>query len=214
RGADPLRDRPRHRPRLRISVEEWPADLRCADCVRGSKPDKQKRFLFKLFLSCLHPRTQSAYAVRGPFFMTERPVEEWSLPTRHLGRRVWRFARLDSTNRVAAAAPADVAGLADEQTARRGPHGRARQWPPGVGGLARRGGGVVRRGRLAPPPDRARPAVLAAWAAVAVAEVVRRQTGLQAKVKWPNDVLLRGRKVCGVLVESAGGRVVVGVGLN
>ena len=55
--------------------------------------------------------------------------------------------------------------------------------------------------------------MLTAWAAVAVCETVRKLTGLQARIKWPNDVLLRGRKVCGILIEQ-GRAAVVGVGLN
>jgi BirA family biotin operon repressor/biotin-[acetyl-CoA-carboxylase] ligase len=60
-----------------------------------------------------------------------------------------------------------------------------------------------------------RPAVLTAWTAVSVCELIREQTDLQAKIKWPNDVLIQGLKVCGILIEgrSAGGTA-VGVGLN
>src|SRR5262249_20699608 len=43
--------------------------------------------------------------------------------------------------------------------------------------------------------------------------VVYKLTGRQAKIKWPNDVLLRGRKVCGVLIEQNRGTI-VGIGLN
>ena len=43
---------------------------------------------------------------------------------------------------------------------------------------------------------------LTAWAAVSVCEVVRETVGLQARIKWPNDVLIRGRKVCGILIEQ------------
>jgi BirA family biotin operon repressor/biotin-[acetyl-CoA-carboxylase] ligase len=55
---------------------------------------------------------------------------------------------------------------------------------------------------LFPPPALRRPALLTAWAAVSVCETIRQATGLQAKIKWPNDVLLRGRKVCGILTEA------------
>jgi BirA family biotin operon repressor/biotin-[acetyl-CoA-carboxylase] ligase len=54
---------------------------------------------------------------------------------------------------------------------------------------------------------------MAAWAAVSVCETILACTGLQAKIKWPNDVLLRRRKVCGILIEQARGTV-VGIGLN
>jgi BirA family biotin operon repressor/biotin-[acetyl-CoA-carboxylase] ligase len=55
--------------------------------------------------------------------------------------------------------------------------------------------------------------LLTAWAAVAVAETIRETTALQARIKWPNDLLLRGRKVCGILIEQGRGTV-AGIGLN
>jgi BirA family biotin operon repressor/biotin-[acetyl-CoA-carboxylase] ligase len=54
-------------------------------------------------------------------------------------------------------------------------------------------------------------------AGVAAAEAAEAATGLPAAIKWPNDVLLAGRKTAGILVESATGpdaHVVVGIGLN
>src|SRR6185503_7282102 len=48
-----------------------------------------------------------------------------------------------------------------------------------------------------------------------LAEAVRGVTGVQVSLKWPNDLLARdGRKLAGILAESAGTAVVVGVGLN
>jgi BirA family biotin operon repressor/biotin-[acetyl-CoA-carboxylase] ligase len=49
---------------------------------------------------------------------------------------------------------------------------------------------------------------------LAAAEVVEETAGRPAAIKWPNDVLLEGRKVAGVLVEAAGRRAILGVGLN
>lgn len=66
---------------------------------------------------------------------------------------------------------------------------------------------------LFPPPELRRPVVLTAWAAVAVCETIREVTSLQARIKWPNDVFLRGRKVCGILIEQGKGTV-IGIGLN
>lgn len=136
--------------------------------------------------------------------------EEWHLDTRRLGRRVLLFDRVDSTNTLAAVMAQDPANdgliiLAEEQTAGRGQHGRSWQ--------CSRGAGVLMSALLFPPPELRRPVLLAAWAAVAVCETVRECTGLQARIKWPNDVLLRGRKVCGILIEQARGTV-VGIGLN
>ncbi len=138
------------------------------------------------------------------------PREEWQLDTRRLGRRVLVFAETDSTNTQAAALAADpsndgVVILAEQQTAGRGQHGRGwLSWP---------GTGVLLSVLLFPPPPLRRPAVLTAWAAVSVCETIRRATGLQARIKWPNDVLVRGRKVCGILIEQGRGTV-VGIGLN
>src|SRR5206468_7692987 len=84
--------------------------------------------------------------------------------------------------------------LAREQTAGRGQHGRAWQAPAGSS--------VLLSVLLCPPPALRRPALLTAWAAVSVCETILQLTGLQAKIKWPNDVLIRGRKVCGILIES------------
>lgn len=136
--------------------------------------------------------------------------EEWQLDTRRLGRRVLVFDRVDSTNTLAAVMAQDAVNdgvviLAEEQTAGRGQHGRNWTCP--------RGAGVLLSAVLFPSPELRRPVLLAAWAAVAVCETVRECTGLQARIKWPNDVLLHGKKVCGILIEQTRGTV-VGIGLN
>lgn len=51
-------------------------------------------------------------------------------------------------------------------------------------------------------------------AGVAVADAIRDVTGVQARLKWPNDVLVGDGKLAGILAEQSGGAVVVGVGLN
>ena len=138
------------------------------------------------------------------------PREEWHLNTARLGRRVLVFDRLDSTNTFALSHAGDPANdglvvLADEQTAGRGQHGRTWTCPEG--------GGVLMSVLVFPPTSLQRPAILTAWAAVTVCELILETTGLQAQLKWPNDVLIHGRKVCGILIEQARGAV-VGIGLN
>jgi BirA family transcriptional regulator, biotin operon repressor / biotin---[acetyl-CoA-carboxylase] ligase len=138
------------------------------------------------------------------------PREEWHLQTQRLGRRVLVFDRLDSTNTQAAALADDrtndgLVVLAEEQTAGRGQHGRT--W------CCQRGEGVLLSVLLFPPPATRRPVILAAWAANAVCETICENTGLQAQIKWPNDVLIRERKVSGILIEQGLGTV-VGIGLN
>lgn len=134
----------------------------------------------------------------------------WRFPTRHLGRQVRLFDSLPNTNDTALALAADsaligTAVLADEQTAGRGQFGRSWTCP--------RGAGVQLSLTIDPPAALRRPVVLTAWAAVAVAETVRRLTRMTPRIKWPNDVLLDGRKIAGILIEMKS-VVVAGIGIN
>jgi BirA family biotin operon repressor/biotin-[acetyl-CoA-carboxylase] ligase len=123
------------------------------------------------------------------------------------------FDEADSTNTQAVRFGDDPSHhglvlLADVQTGGRGQYGRTWLCPPRSG--------VLMSVLLFPPPGLRRPALLTAWAAVSVCETLG---NLSATIKWPNDVLVQGRKVCGILIEcgaSAGGafRVVAGIGLN
>jgi BirA family biotin operon repressor/biotin-[acetyl-CoA-carboxylase] ligase len=139
-----------------------------------------------------------------------QPREEWNLAVHRLGRRVLVHDCLDSTNNRAAALAADPANdglviLADEQSAGRGQHGRT--W------LAAARASVLLSVLLFPPPLLRRPCILTAWAAVAVCATIQKAIGIPARIKWPNDVLLSGQKVCGILIEHGRGTV-VGIGLN
>jgi BirA family biotin operon repressor/biotin-[acetyl-CoA-carboxylase] ligase len=135
---------------------------------------------------------------------------------RVIGRRTVYFDTIDSTNSYALGLAHDpgqdgLAVIAREQTAGRGQHGRAWSAPPGSS--------VLMSLLLFPPPPLRRPALLTAWAAVSVCRLIRQITGIHAQLKWPNDVLIGGRKVCGILIEqrSAGAdglATVAGIGLN
>ena len=120
-----------------------------------------------------------------------------------LGRPIRRVAECASTNDLAQSLPAGAAVIAGLQTAGRGQYGRAWDAPPGSALLM-----SVACGALPWPAP-----VLTAWATVAVAEAIQALSGLDAVIKWPNDLLVDQRKLCGILIES-GHQVVVGVGLN
>ena len=129
-------------------------------------------------------------------------------------RPIVRVATVDSTQRVAfelaegGAADGTVV-LADTQTAGRGRRGRAWQDAPGDSLLM----SVIVRPRLR-VADLSK---LSLAAAVAVAEAIAKTTDLDARLKWPNDVLVSGRKLAGILLESRIEReptVVAGVGIN
>jgi len=64
------------------------------------------------------------------------------------------------------------------------------------------------------PPARAALPQLSLVAGLAVATAIESESGLRAGVKWPNDVLVGGRKVAGTLLEASGTVVVCGIGVN
>jgi BirA family biotin operon repressor/biotin-[acetyl-CoA-carboxylase] ligase len=130
-------------------------------------------------------------------------------------RTVVRLATVDSTQaeafRLAASGAADgTAVVADTQSSGRGRRGRGWLDAPGESLLLT----VLVRARLAA----AALPQLSFVAAVAVAEALESVTGLAPRLKWPNDVLVRGRKLAGILLESrpAPGEacVAIGIGVN
>ncbi|HUB07892.1 MAG TPA: biotin--[acetyl-CoA-carboxylase] ligase, partial [Myxococcales bacterium] len=137
------------------------------------------------------------------------------LATHELGRTVHAFEELDSTSDVARQLAEEGAAhgelvVAELQRHGRGRRGRAWIAPAGTSLLF----SVILRPEL--PPVRAPELTL--LAAVAVTEVLR-DAGFEARIKWPNDVLIRGRKVAGILTElsAEASRVrfaVLGIGLN
>ena len=129
-------------------------------------------------------------------------------------RRVYRYETVGSTNTelMALARQGAAEGtvvLARQQTAGRGRMGRSFQSPAGLGLY----GSVLLRSS---PEDAPR---IPALAATAVRRAIRRSCGLSCGIKWPNDLVLSGRKVCGILAEALPGPegslwVVVGIGIN
>jgi BirA family biotin operon repressor/biotin-[acetyl-CoA-carboxylase] ligase len=95
--------------------------------------------------------------------------------------------------------------VADYQTAGRGRLGRTWEAPPGAA--------ILCSLLLKPPPGRHAPE-LSLVAGVAVADMLERATELSVQIKWPNDVMLRRRKVAGCLAEGRDGAVVLGMGVN
>ncbi len=179
-----------------------------------------------------HPYRGAAYA--GPADRLCPDQIEHELATRWIGRRISVWSRVASTNDLAARAGASASGaglviLAEEQTDGRGRRGRSWVAPPRSS--------ILMSVLLFPPPDLdlAVPgsafgcAWLTALGAVATAEVVLAWTGREARIKWPNDVRVDGRKIAGILVERASPPghhgadgnaavppcgVVIGIGLN
>lgn len=141
---------------------------------------------------------------------------ESRMDTKWAGHPLNCYDVLGSTNLQAKLDAENGAGhgaliVADMQTAGRGRRGRSWTSPPGIN--------VYYSLILKPEiiPDKA--AMLTPLMSLAVAEGIRRTCGLNAMIKWPNDVVINGKKVCGILAEMSVERdfihyVVIGVGVN
>ena len=138
---------------------------------------------------------------------------EAGLNTRLIGNEILLYKATSSTNDIAweYASNPDNNGLcifAEQQHAGRGRRGN--KW------LSPAGAGILCSILLLDMDDASE--MLALTAAVAVAEAVTGHLGQDAKIKWPNDIFLNGRKVAGLLVESRPGTTavdyVLGIGIN
>jgi len=140
------------------------------------------------------------------------------LHTRWLARRFEWLETTDSTNRVATelargGAPHGTTVVAEGQTAGRGRLGRSFYSPPGLN--------LYSSTVLRPSLDTARAPTTILAAAVAVADTIAHTVGDDAAIaiKWPNDVLLGGRKTSGILMEMGAEAtqvrfLVLGIGIN
>jgi BirA family biotin operon repressor/biotin-[acetyl-CoA-carboxylase] ligase len=132
------------------------------------------------------------------------------------GKHIHHFFKTDSTNRVAlelghAGEPEGTVVLAEEQTAGKGRAGRAWQSDRAAGIYVT----LLLRPRLAP----VQAPLLTMMAGLSARAAIEAQTGLAPDLKWPNDLLLAGKKVGGILTEmhaepSQVRFVIVGIGLN
>lgn len=149
------------------------------------------------------------------------PPDRWDtaiapLDTIRIGRPLWHYTSVPSTMPLAhtladEGATDGTALIAEEQTAGRGRRGR--QWSAPYGS-------ALLCSLICRPPLRPEELfLLTAAVSVGLCNGVERATGLRPQVKWPNDLLLDGRKLAGVLCESRIGgsgltHAVVGFGLN
>jgi BirA family transcriptional regulator, biotin operon repressor / biotin---[acetyl-CoA-carboxylase] ligase len=110
--------------------------------------------------------------------------------------KIVRLASTPSTQEVARGLPLGSVVVADHQTAGHGRLGRTWEAPPGTALLA----SFVMPAR--------------ALASLAAGVAAANACGPPSRLKWPNDVLLGGAKLAGVLAELHGDRVIVGIGVN
>ena len=164
----------------------------------------------------IEARTGKGYRLRQSPDLLRRETVEPYLTAR---RENWQVLEtVDSTNSLCRrlaleGAPDGTAVLADCQTAGRGRRGRSFQSAAGKGLFF----SVLWRPHC--PPEKLLP--LTALSAVATCRAIRRVCGAEAQIKWPNDLVLGGKKLAGILTEMAlegesgeVSHVVVGIGIN
>lgn len=135
--------------------------------------------------------------------------------TKWLGKPLLYFKEIDSTNleaaRQAAAAGHGAVFAADRQTAGKGRRGR--NW------TSEDLGNLYMSMLLKPAFASQKAPMLTLVAALAVCQAIERTCHLKPQIKWPNDIVVEGRKVCGILTEmclqgGAIGHVIIGIGIN
>ncbi len=132
------------------------------------------------------------------------------------GKRICHFFRTDSTNRVGmelgyAGEPEGAVILAEEQSAGRGRAGRS--WH------SERGTGIYVTLLLRPKISPVQAPLLTMMAGLSAHAAIQARTGLQVDLKWPNDLMLNGKKLGGILTEMYSDTtlvrfVIVGIGIN
>ena len=133
-----------------------------------------------------------------------------------VGCEILYFDSIDSTNTKAQELaekgyPSGTLVVADKQIAGKGRRGRNWESPSGCG--------IFMTLMLKPDINPNNASMLTLVSALAVAKALADITGKDAKIKWPNDIVIDGRKVCGILTEMSAqfdyiNNIVIGIGIN
>jgi BirA family biotin operon repressor/biotin-[acetyl-CoA-carboxylase] ligase len=115
-------------------------------------------------------------------------------------RTIEYYETIDSTMHRAAKLPVGSVVVAEEQTAGLGRHGHSWHSEPG--------NGIYCSMVLEPSP------VLTLALGLAAAEAIARSTGIACDLRWPNDLMLDGKKVAGILVQLVDATAIAGIGIN
>lgn len=136
--------------------------------------------------------------------------------TEWAGCEIYYYDSIDSTNTKAKELaeeghPAGTLVVADQQVAGKGRRGRSWESPHGTG--------IFMTLVLKPDINPNNASMLTLVAAMATAEAISRVTGEEAKIKWPNDIVVGGKKICGILTEMSAqfdyiNHIVIGIGIN
>lgn len=140
----------------------------------------------------------------------------YELHTRLIGKKIYSYETTDSTMDIAhrlaqTGSPEGTAVFSEGQSKGRGRLGR--QW------LSPKGKGIYLSLILRPKILPTEAPKITLMSAVAVAKAIRNETSLPALIRWPNDILIEGRKVCGILTEMSAEvntvkYIILGIGIN
>ncbi|CDC29344.1 biotin--[acetyl-CoA-carboxylase] ligase [Anaerotignum sp.] len=160
--------------------------------------------------------TNRGYRLTNPETMYNKRELEQGLKTKTMGQSIYFYEETDTTNNRARelaleGAPEGTLVVAEKQTAGRGRRGKVWESPLGTGIWM----SLVLRPQIMP----AEASVLTLLCGLATAEAIEVETGLSAGIKWPNDILINGKKAVGILTEmdcemSQVHFVIPGIGIN
>lgn len=153
--------------------------------------------------------------VAAPDLMTEAEIKSL-MHTDWVAKEVLYFDTIDSTNTKAQELaekgyPSGTLVVADKQESGKGRRGRSWVSPSGTG--------IFMTLMIKPDINPNNASMLTLVAALAVAKAITSVTGEEALIKWPNDIVINGKKVCGILTEMNAqfdyiNHIVVGIGIN
>ena len=151
----------------------------------------------------------------APDLMTEAEIKSL-MHTEWVAKEVLYFDTIDSTNTKAQELaekgyPSGTLIVADKQESGKGRRGRSWVSPSGTG--------IFMTLMIKPDINPNNASMLTLVAALAVAKAITSVTGEEALIKWPNDIVVNGKKVCGILTEMNAqfdyiNHIVVGIGIN
>ena len=160
--------------------------------------------------------TNRGYRLTNPETMYNKRELEQGLKTKTMGQSIYFYEETATTNNRARelaleGAPEGTLVVAEKQTAGRGRRGKVWESPLGTGIWM----SLVLRPQIMP----AEASVLTLLCGLATAEAIKAETGLSAGIKWPNDILINGKKAVGILTEmdcemSEVHFVIPGIGIN
>lgn len=160
--------------------------------------------------------TNRGYRLTNPETMYNKRELEQGLKTKTMGQTIYFYEETDTTNNRARELALEGASegtlvVAEKQTAGRGRRGKVWESPLGTGIWM----SLVLRPQIMP----AEASVLTLLCGLATAEAIEAETGLSAGIKWPNDILINGKKAVGILTEmdcemSEVHFVIPGIGIN